>query len=181
MRGAFYRLARLLGLFALASWLYRGRQSILCYHAFAFEDEQIAVTASFGVAPLRDGADMLAFIKEADELLYVAKKVAAAMAETGYRPPLPANNVTVAGDVGLATLKMALVNMLEGRFISEHDNTVATRIGDVLCGGAIERGSQVDEEWLLDLERKHFFELAQMPKTQERIAYTLTTGKPLRN
>jgi 3-hydroxyacyl-CoA dehydrogenase len=115
------------------------------------------------------------------ELLYVAKKVAAAMAETGYRPPLPANNVTVAGDVGLATLKMALVNMLEGRFISEHDNTVATRIGDVLCGGAIERGSQVDEAWLLDLERKHFFELAQMPKTQERIAYTLTTGKPLRN
>lgn len=43
-------------------------------HPFAFEDEQIAVTASFGVAPLRDGADMLAFIKEADELLYVAKR-----------------------------------------------------------------------------------------------------------
>ena len=107
--------------------------------------------------------------------------IAAAMAETGWRPPLPANNVTVAGDVGLATLKMALVNMLEGRFISEHDNAVATRIGDVLCGGAIERGSQVDEEWLLGLERKHFFELAQMPKTQERIAHTLTTGKPFRN
>jgi len=115
------------------------------------------------------------------ELLHVAKKVAEAMAESGWRPPLPTNNVTVAGDVGLATLKMALVNMLEGRFISEHDNAVATRIGDVICGGAIERGSQVDEAWLLDLERKHFFELAQMPKTQERIAHTLTTGKPLRN
>ena len=115
------------------------------------------------------------------ELLYVARKVAAAMADSGYRPPLPANSVTVAGDVGLATLKMALVNMLEGRFISAHDNTIATRIGDVLCGGAIERGSQVDEQWLLDLERKHFFELAQMPRTQERIVHTLTTGKPLRN
>ncbi|WP_395681294.1 3-hydroxyacyl-CoA dehydrogenase/enoyl-CoA hydratase family protein [Dokdonella sp.] len=115
------------------------------------------------------------------ELLHVAKQVAAAMAETGYRPALPANSVTIAGDVGLATLKMALVNMLEGRFISEHDNVIATRIGDVLCGGAIERGSQVDEQWLLDLERRHFFELAQMPKTQERIAHTLTTGKPLRN
>ena len=115
------------------------------------------------------------------ELLYVAKQVASAMAESGWRPPLPANNVIAAGDVGLATLKMALVNMLEGRFISEHDNAVATRIGDVLCGGAIERGSQVDEAWLLDLERKHFFELAQMPKTQERIMHTLTTGKPLRN
>ncbi len=115
------------------------------------------------------------------ELLYVAKQVAAAMAESAYRPPLPAGNVTVAGDVGLATLKMALVNMLEGRFISEHDNVIATRIGDALCGGTIERGSQVDEQWLLDLERKHFFELAQMPKTQERIQHTLTTGKPLRN
>jgi 3-hydroxyacyl-CoA dehydrogenase len=115
------------------------------------------------------------------ELLYVAKQVAAAMAACAYRPPLPAGNVTVAGDVGLATLKMALVNMLEGRFISEHDNVIATRIGDVLCGGTIERGSQVDEQWLLDLERRHFFELAQMPRTQERIQHTLTTGKPLRN
>lgn len=115
------------------------------------------------------------------ELLHVAKKVAWAMAEAGYRPPLPADAVTVAGDVGLATLRMALVNMLEGRFISAHDDAIATRIGDVLCGGDIERGSQVDEEWLLELERRHFFELAQMPKTQERITHTLATGKPLRN
>ncbi|MBC6941344.1 MAG: 3-hydroxyacyl-CoA dehydrogenase/enoyl-CoA hydratase family protein [Xanthomonadales bacterium] len=115
------------------------------------------------------------------ELLYVAKRVAAAMADAGYRPPPPAQQVGVAGDVGLATLRMMLVNMLEGRFISAHDDVIATRIGDVLCGGRIERGSQVDEQWLLDLERRHFFELAQMPKTQERIAHTLATGKPLRN
>lgn len=115
------------------------------------------------------------------ELLHVARQVAAALAESGYRPPLPAHAVTVAGDVGTATLKMALVNMLEGRFISAHDDVIASRIADVLCGGDIERGSQVDEQWLLDLERRHFFELAQMPKTQERIAHTLATGKPLRN
>jgi 3-hydroxyacyl-CoA dehydrogenase len=115
------------------------------------------------------------------ELLHVARQVAAALAESGYRPPLPAHAVTVAGDVGTATLKMALVNMLEGRFISAHDDVIASRIADVLCGGDIERGSHVDEQWLLDLERRHFFELAQMPKTQERIAHTLATGKPLRN
>ena len=115
------------------------------------------------------------------ELLYVAKKVAASLAESGYRPPLPVRDVIAAGDVGTATLKMMLVNMLEGRFISQHDYEIASRIADCLCGGVIERGSQVDERWLLDLERKHFFELAQMPKTQERIAHTLTTGKPLRN
>ena len=65
---------------------------------------------------------------------------------------------------------MMLVNMLEGRFISEHDYDIASRIADTLCGGVIERGALVDEHWLLDLERKHFVELAQMPKTQERIA-----------
>jgi 3-hydroxyacyl-CoA dehydrogenase len=76
---------------------------------------------------------------------------------------------------------MMLVNMLEGRFISAHDFEIGARIADTLCGGVVERGSLVDEQWLLDLERKHFVELAQMPKTQERIVHTLTTGKPLRN
>ncbi len=115
------------------------------------------------------------------ELLYVAKQVARSLAETGWRPPLPARDITAGGDVGTASLKMMLVNMLEGRFISPHDYEIGSRIADTLCGGVIERGSQVDEAWLLDLERKHFVELAQMPKTQERIAHTLTTGKPLRN
>ncbi len=115
------------------------------------------------------------------ELLYVAKQVARSLAESGWRPTLPARDITVAGDVGTASLKMMLVNMREGRFISAHDYEIGSRIADTICGGVIERGSQVDEAWLLELERKHFVELAQMPKTQERIAHTLTTGKPLRN
>ena len=115
------------------------------------------------------------------ELLYVAKSEARALAETGYRPPLSPRAVPVAGDTGTATLKMLLVNMLEGRFISAHDMAVSSRIADTLCGGEIERGSLVDEQWFLDLERKHFVALAQMPKTQERILHTLKTGKPLRN
>ena len=84
-------------------------------------------------------------------------------------------------DVGSASLRMMLVNMLEGRFISEHDYDIASRIADTLCGGTIERGSLVDETWLLDLERRHFVELAQTQKTQDRIAHTMATGKPLRN
>jgi 3-hydroxyacyl-CoA dehydrogenase len=120
-------------------------------------------------------------IYNAFELLHVAKQVAGALAESGYRPPLPARDITVCGDVGTASLKMMLVNMLEGRFISEHDYDIASRIADTLCGGDIERGSQVDEDWLLQLERRHFVDLAQTPKTQARIAHTMTTGKPLRN
>ncbi len=123
--------------------------------------------------------DVVAF--NAFELLHIAKQEALALAERGYRPPLPARRVQVAGDVGIATFKMLLVNMLEGRFISPHDYEIATRIATVLCGGEIDRGSLVDEDWLLRLEREHFVALAQMPKTQERIAHMLKTGKPLRN
>jgi len=127
---------------------------------------------------LRD-SDVVVF--NAYELLHVAKQVAGALAESGYRPPLPARSIPVAGDVGTATFRASLANIQAGYFVSEHDVAIATRIADTLCGGAIERGSQVDEEWLLQLERKHFVELAQTEKTQARIAHTMTTGKPLRN
>ncbi|KAF1693030.1 3-hydroxyacyl-CoA dehydrogenase/enoyl-CoA hydratase family protein [Pseudoxanthomonas daejeonensis] len=115
------------------------------------------------------------------ELLHVAKAEARALAEGGYRPPLPARRVQAAGDVGIATFRMMLVNMLEGRFISPYDDEIATRIATVLSGGEIDRGAIVDEEWLLKLERTHFVELAQQEKTQARIGHMLKTGKPLRN
>src|ERR1700752_567863 len=108
-----------------------------------------------------------------DELLYVAKQQARAMAESGVRPNLAPPQIPVAGDTGIATLKMMLVNMKEGGFISAHDYDISSRIAEVLCGGEVEPGSLVDEKWLLDLERKHFVELAKTPKTQERIEFML--------
>jgi len=123
--------------------------------------------------------DLVVF--NAYELLHVARQQARALAESGYRPALPPRQIPVAGDIGIATFRMMLVNMLEGRFISEHDMEVSTRIATVLCGGNVDRGSLVDEDWLLKLEREHFVALAQMPKTQERIAYMLKNGRPLRN
>ncbi|WP_129135787.1 3-hydroxyacyl-CoA dehydrogenase/enoyl-CoA hydratase family protein [Luteimonas sp. YGD11-2] len=117
----------------------------------------------------------------AHELLHVAKAEARALAEGGYRPPMPARRIQAAGDVGISTFRMLLVNMLEGRFISPYDDEIATRIATVLSGGDIDRGALVDEEWLLRLERTHFVELAQQEKTQARIGHMLKTGKPLRN
>ena len=76
---------------------------------------------------------------------------------------------------------MMLVNMKEGAFISEHDFEVGSRIAAIVCGGEVEPGSLVNEKWLLDLERKHFVELAKTEKTQARIEHMLKTGKPLRN
>src|SRR3546814_19434531 len=96
------------------------------------------------------GQDKVVF--HAHELLHVAKQQARALAESGYRPSLPARHVRVAGDVGIATFRMLLVNMLEGRFISEYDDEIATRIATVLFGGEVDRGAVVDEEWLLRLE-----------------------------
>ncbi len=138
-------------------------------------------TSAFEAKELKLARDSDGIVFNAFELLHVAKAQARGLAENGYRPPLPARRVQVAGNVGIATFKMMLVNMLEGRFVSPHDYEIATRIATVLCGGEVDRGSLVDEEWLLKLEREHFVALAQMPKTQERIAHMLKTGKPLRN
>ncbi len=138
-------------------------------------------TSAFEARELKLARDSDSVVFNAFELLHVARQQARALAESGYRPPLPARRIQVAGDVGIATFKMMLVNMLEGRFISPHDYEIATRIATVMCGGEVDRGALVDEEWLLKLEREHFVALAQMPKTQERIAHMLKTGKPLRN
>ena len=115
------------------------------------------------------------------ELLYVAKQQALALAESGYRPPLKIKSFPVAGRTGAASIKGQLVNMLEGHFISEHDFTISALIADVVTGGDLDAGSEVDEQWILDLERKAFMTLLKSSKTQDRIANMLTTGKPLRN
>ena len=115
------------------------------------------------------------------ELLHVAKEEAKALTATAYRPPLHPRQIPVAGRTGIATLKAAMVNMLEGGFISEYDYNIGSRIAEIMCGGDVEAGSMVDEDWLLDLERKHFLELVASEKTQERVEYMLKHGKPLRN
>ena len=133
-------------------------------------------------------AKELGYLRRADpivmnrfELLYIAKARARAMAEAGYRPPLKARNITVAGSTGIANIKGMLVNMREGNFISEHDYLVGSKIAHVMCGGELTPGSVVDEEWFLELERDAFIELLATEKTQARIEHTLKTGKPLRN
>jgi len=121
------------------------------------------------------------FVFNASELLYVAIRRARAMAEAGWRPPLRARGVAVAGRPGIATLEMMLVNMKEGGMISAHDYRVAKAAATALCGGDVEPGTIVDDEWLLAVERREFVELLKTPETQARIKHMLETGKPLRN
>jgi 3-hydroxyacyl-CoA dehydrogenase len=115
------------------------------------------------------------------ELLYVAIRQARALAEAGHTPPLAPRAVKVAGRGGIATLEFQLVNLRDGGFISAHDYRVARAAAVALCGGEVEGGTVVDEQWLLDIERREFVALARTPETQARIRHLLTTGKPLRN
>ncbi len=147
---------------------------------------QTIATATVAKSALE--AKELGYLRPADvvvmnpyELLYVAIAQARALSESGYRPPLPPRNVPVAGKTGLATLQMLLVNMREGGFISAYDFEVGLKVARVLCGGELEPGSLVDENWFIELERREFMNLLRHEKTQARIAHTLATGKPLRN
>jgi 3-hydroxyacyl-CoA dehydrogenase len=115
-----------------------------------------------------------------DELLFVALNEARAMFDSGYRAPLK-RQFPVAGRSGLATIKGSLVNMRDGGFISAYDYFIGCQIAWVVCGGDVDAGSLVDEEYLMTLERQAFGTLLGNPKTQERIMGMMSTGKPVRN
>ena len=115
-----------------------------------------------------------------DELLFVALNEARALANSGYRAPHK-RQFAVAGRSGLATIKGSLVNMRDGGFISAHDFHIASLIANVVCGGDVDAGSLVTEDYLMMLERQAFCSLLTNPKTQERIMGMMSTGKPVRN
>ena len=115
-----------------------------------------------------------------DELLFVALNEAKAMARGGWRAPHK-RLFPVAGRSGIATIKAQLVNMRDGGFISAHDFHIASLIAGVVCGGDVDAGALVSEEYLMAMERKAFCSLIEHPKSQERILGMLSTGKPVRN
>jgi 3-hydroxyacyl-CoA dehydrogenase len=133
-------------------------------------------------------ARTLGFIRSSDNitmnrerLLTDAKLRARALADAGYAAPIARTDIAAPGENALATLKLAVWTMQEGKYISDHDAKVANWVAYALCGGKVTPGTLVTEQYLLDLEREAFLSLCGEKKTQERIAFTLKTGKPLRN
>jgi len=116
-----------------------------------------------------------------ERLLLDAKAQALLLAEQGYVPPIPLTQIPAAGLAALPMLEAGIFMMGEAGFASEHDQKVARKAAHVLCGGRVTAGTLVSEQYLLDLEREAFLSLCGERKTQERIAFTLKTGKPLRN
>ena len=116
-----------------------------------------------------------------DRLLMDAKAQAAALAQSGYMPPQPRAGVPAPGTAALGTMETGIFLMGEAGYASEHDQKVARWAAYILAGGRVTPGTLVTEQYLLDLELEAFLSLCGEQKTQERIAFTLKTGKPLRN
>ena len=119
-------------------------------------------------------------VPNVNELLFVAINETRAMFDSGYRAPHK-RSFPVVGRNGLATIKGQLVNMRDGGFISAHDFHIASLIANVVCGGDVDNGTLVTEEYLMTLERQAFCSLLENAKTQERIMGMMSTGKPVRN
>jgi 3-hydroxyacyl-CoA dehydrogenase len=131
-----------------------------------------------GLGFLSDG-DMVSMNRE--RILADAKDRALELARAGYKAPFPRSDIPAPGENVLATLRLGIHLMRQAEYISDHDVKVATRVAEVICGGNVTPGTPVSEQYILDLEREGFKSLCGEKKTQERIQFTLKTGKPLRN
>jgi 3-hydroxyacyl-CoA dehydrogenase len=144
--------------------------------------------ATAKVATSAQEARGLGFLSDPDRItmnrervLTDAKARALELVRAGYEPPIMRTDIPAPGENILATLKLGVHLMRQGEYISEHEQKLGTKIAEVLCGGNVTPGTPVSEQYLLDLEREAFKSLCGEHKTQERIQYTLKTGKTLRN
>jgi len=163
--------------------LYPKQIELMPFVARAFETIAMAKVSTSGPEAVKLGylrpTDKMTVNR--DYLIEDAKKTILAMNMEGYQPPRYRDDIRVAGENTLAMIKLGLWTMHESGYITEHDVTVSTKVGYVLCGGNVLADTTVSEQYLLDLEREAFVSLCGDPKTQARIQHMLTTGKPLRN
>jgi 3-hydroxyacyl-CoA dehydrogenase len=144
--------------------------------------------ATAKVATSAHEARGLGFLRDSDRItmnrervLSDAKARALELVHAGYEPPVPRMDIPAPGEGLLATLRMGVHMMRQGDFITDYEVKLGTKIAEVLCGGNVTPGTPVSEQYILDLEREGFKSLCGEKKTQERIQYTLKTGKTLRN
>ena len=149
----------------------------------AFETIATAKVATSG-----HEARALGFLTDSDRItmnrervLSDAKARALELVRAGYEPPVPRTDIPAPGENLLAALKMGVHLMRQGDYITDYEVKLGGKIAEVLCGGHVTPGTPVSEQYILDLEREGFKSLCGEKKTQERIQYTLKTGKTLRN
>jgi 3-hydroxyacyl-CoA dehydrogenase len=123
-----------------------------------------------------------------DRVVADAKETALGLARGGYRPAAASwqegaqtTQIKVLGEQFLSGAKLAIHMLQRGGYVTDYDAHVGRKLGNILAGGALTSPQFVSEQYVLDLEREAFVSLCGEKKTQERIAHTLKTGKPLRN
>ncbi len=148
----------------------------------AFEQIALAKTSTSGLEArdlgylkVSDGITM-----NRDRLLSDAKQKVLEMAKD-YVQPQPRAEIIAMGEGAIANLKVAVHGLQLSRQASEHDGVIAMQLAKILAGGTMNRQMKLPEQHFRDLEREAFLYLVGTRKTQERIAHTLKTGKPLRN
>jgi 3-hydroxyacyl-CoA dehydrogenase len=144
--------------------------------------------ATAKVATSAHEARGLGFLRESDRItmnrervLSEAKTRALELVRAGYEAPIARADIPAPGESLLGTLKMGVHLMRQGAYITDYEVKLGGKIAEVLCGGNVTPGTPVSEQYILDLEREGFKSLCGEKKTQERIQYTLKTGKTLRN
>jgi 3-hydroxyacyl-CoA dehydrogenase len=116
-----------------------------------------------------------------DRVLSDTKARTLELLRAGYQAPPMRMDIPAPGENILAALKLGIHLMRQGEYISDHEVKIGTKVAEVLCGGNVNPGTPLSEQYFLDLEREAFKSLCGEKKTQERIQYTLKTGKTLRN
>lgn len=134
---------------------------------------------AFDLGYLRKGIDEW-IVSRKHQLTY-AKQAALNIANKGYTQPYKREDIKVLGKEGLGIVYVGANSMKSGNFISEHDQLISEKLGWVMCGGDLSQPTEVNEQYLLDMERKAFLELCSERKTLERLQSIITTGKVLRN
>jgi 3-hydroxyacyl-CoA dehydrogenase len=149
----------------------------------AFETIGFAKVSMSGADAFRIGylREVDAVTMNRERLIADAKAVALDRVREGFRRPAPRTSVPVGGETVLASLKMGVHLAHRAGRISDHDRLIGQKLGWILAGGSLPHAAEVSEQYLLDLEREAFLTLCGERKTQERIGYTLKTGKTLRN
>ena len=137
----------------------------------------MGATEAYGLGYMRRGDSITMDI---DQLIADAKQKVLALA-VNYQPPLPRIDIPAPGRSIAASIKSQLWNMKMGAFITEYEYEMASQIALVMCGGDVNPGTLITEEYLLQLERETFVRLCGNKKTAERVQYMLKKGKPLRN
>ena len=140
-------------------------------------------TVSMGAAELKGMSYMRegdSITMDIDQLIADAKQKVLALA-VNYRPKRPLQNIPAPGRNIAASIKSQLWNMKMGGYVTEYEYEMGSTIAQVICGGDVNPGTLVTEEYLLQLERENFLRLCGNKKTAERVQHMLKTGKPLRN